>query len=84
MLDKLVCGFSWVERTQYKVIYYPVDSSTTVFPCHTISHDVIHGTGYPNNHNVELMSNSGLLGTLCEKRYNAIVVMDNKIFYSTH
>ena len=42
---------------------------------------------YPSNHNVELVhSNGKLLGTLCEKGHDAVVVMDNKylLAYISH
>ena len=39
---------------------------------------------YPSNHNVvkldAVCSNSELIGILCEKRHDAVVVIDNKHF----
>ena len=35
---------------------------------------------YPSNHDAHL--NGELLDTLCEKRHNAVVVMDNKYYFT--
>ena len=42
-------------------------------------------TQYPSNYDVEpARLNDELLGTLCEKRHDAVVVMDNKTLVSVH
>ena len=64
----------------------PVDIFTAVFSCRATLHGIVRlgyycmgpgATRYLSNHDAELLCLNELLSTLCEKRHDAAVVMDN-------